>query len=138
METLKLYWTNYKNIIIGGSLLIFSIVLWSYCSASSEFHLPEADKLGYQANSKMQESNVAINSADELANQALELEVPKQQAIKRAQTSRAKFERSNQSLQKAKKEYEEFIQTPVVIDSDNLNERERALLPELRQLYPDN
>ena len=137
---MKQFFDKYKfPIYVIGALIAATVLtfLLLYYSADSTVSVPKADNLSNRSNASVNQAIQSKDSADDFANQAEALEQSRQEAVQKARKSRDDFQTKKQKFQKEVKNHEEIKNTPVVISTDNLDERERRLRSDLRDLYPE-
>lgn len=116
-----------KRVIeIWGTIAgILVLGLWfAYCSASSSYNVPKADKYAQEANTLERQSVQSESNANTIRDSRIQNDVD---------TAKSKNE-----LNKRKSHYETQRNTPVRVDNSNLNARERNLLANLNTLYNSN
>lgn len=121
-----------RTIEIWGAIVgVLVIGLWfAWCSSSSTVNVPKADK---QANiSAAANANSVMHETE--AN-TIAVEVKKAEV--KTNSARKEFKKSATAARKPVKreKYEKIRNTPVTIDRDDVDARERKLLPKLRKLY---
>lgn len=124
---LKDTFQKHKTAIIGAGFiaaLIGLVLLFAYLSAPSDISTPKADQHDRNAVVLEQEATKAEGNANVYRAQRVENE---------KETTVAKSRLTTQ-----KKQYEKVRTTPVVVDSSDLDARERKLQSDLANLYPAN
>lgn len=111
---------------IGLTLLAVVMIglLFAYCSSSSEVQTDKADKYAQQSANSHVESVQAETNANVIAEQIEAVSEDREEAKKQYAKAKKKI---------SKVQYEKIVNQPVVIDTNDLDARERKLLARLRK-----
>lgn len=118
---------------IWGTIVVIALIglLFAYCSSSASTDTSKADKLGAQS------ANSHIESIQTEANANI-INLQADDIAKDREEAEDDFRTQRDFLRKKKvtnKKYEKARNSPVVVDTNALDARERRVLAELRELY---
>lgn len=119
---------------IAGMLVVALIGL--YLTSDTLTDTRKADKLADASSASHTESLISETQADAVAAQVEAKEAERVEALRELSISRETTLRQKEELQTLRSKYDAIRKNKPVISDDNLTDRERKLLTELRELYP--
>jgi hypothetical protein len=138
---------DYQNLLEGhqgkiaiavlAAVIFIGVIFGAYCGASDQVNTPKADQHAANANVYHAQSVDAESAANDTGKQIETVEAQRQSVNKDIEVNDARLAESNQTLNKRKAEHNAIKQKVVVVNADNLDARERQLLTDLRELYPN-
>lgn len=122
-------------VAVGGAILFW--VLFAWFSASSETNVPKAEDFNKQSSNSHIESVKSEGNANVTAEQVKAIDARRIEADRMARVAKATKNEAVNKLNKRTDEYETFRKKGTVVSSDDLDARERKLLSDLANTYPN-
>jgi copper chaperone CopZ len=135
---MKKFYEKHKHAIhIGGAIvgMLLVCVVAIYLTSSSETSTPKADEFGKQSANSHAESVTLESEANTIAEQVGKVDQQRVAEGKNVESSKSGLKGRTEKLNKSRSEYEKVRNTPVTVDTNDLDDRERRLFAELKRLY---